>query len=57
MSPQTLHGWLFDLESGRCLTRPGAGVSSYPAACEGDGLFLGAQQGEAAGPTVSGQIS
>ncbi len=51
-----LHGWLFELETGRCLTRPGAGVPSYPAECREDGVFLGAPQGEASGPSPSGQI-
>ena len=51
-----LHGWLFELETGRCLTRPGAGVPSYPAECREEGVFLGAPQGEASGPSPSGQI-
>ena len=51
-----LHGWLFELSTGRCLTRPGAGVSVYPVSCRGEELFLGPPEGEAAGPTFSGQI-
>ena len=51
-----LHGWLFELETGRCLTRPGAGVPSYPARCREEGLFLGFPQGESSGPALSGQI-
>ena len=51
-----LHGWLFELETGRCLTRPGAGVPSYPADCRQEGIFLGDPQGESSGPTLSGQI-
>lgn len=51
-----LHGWLFELETGRCLTRPGAGVPSYPVECRSDGVFLGAPQGEASGPSPSGQV-
>ena len=51
-----LHGWLFELESGRCLTRPGAGVSTYPVECREDGVFLGAPQGQTSGPSPSGQV-
>ena len=51
-----LHGWLFELETGRCLTRPGAGVLCYPVECREEGVSLGAPQGTASGPTLSGQI-
>ncbi len=29
-----IHGWLFDLKTGDCLTRPTARVPSYPVVCE-----------------------
>ena len=51
-----LHGWLFELETGRCLTRPGAAVPTYPAECRQEGVFLGAPRGTASGPSPSGQI-
>ncbi len=51
-----LHGWLFELETGKCLTRPGSGVAVYPVSCQGEALFLGPPEGEAAGPTLAGQI-
>ena len=34
-----IHGWLFDLKSGRCLTRPSACIPTYPVSC-GDGQIL-----------------
>lgn len=36
-----LHGWLFELETGRCLTRPSAGIPCFPVRCEDGELFLG----------------
>jgi len=36
-----LHGWLFELATGRCLTRPSAGTPSFPVHCEDGKLFLG----------------
>ena len=51
-----LHGWLFELETGRCLTRAGASIACYPVSCEGNDLRVGSPQGNASGPTVSGQI-
>ncbi|MBI3318545.1 MAG: Rieske (2Fe-2S) protein [Candidatus Omnitrophica bacterium] len=36
-----VHGWLFDLASGRCLTRSSASTPSYPVTCEGEEIFLG----------------
>lgn len=29
-----VHGWLFDLKTGDCLTRPGACIPTYPVLCE-----------------------
>ena len=51
-----LHGWLFELGTGRGLTRAGASIACYPVSCEEDDLLVGPPQGDAAGPTVSGQI-
>jgi 3-phenylpropionate/trans-cinnamate dioxygenase ferredoxin subunit len=36
-----LHGWLFELSTGRCLTRPGAGIPIYPVRCEDGQICLG----------------
>ena len=36
-----LHGWLFELETGRCLTRPSASIPCFPVRCEGGEIFLG----------------
>ncbi len=36
-----LHGWLFELSTGRCLTRPTASIPTFPVRCEGGELFLG----------------
>ena len=36
-----LHGWLFELATGRCLTRPGADISSYPVICQDSEVCLG----------------
>ncbi|MCM8811552.1 MAG: nitrite reductase small subunit NirD [Candidatus Omnitrophica bacterium] len=47
-----LHGWLFDLESGRCLTRASATVPTFPVLCEEGQVLLGAQEGAYAGPST-----
>lgn len=49
-----IHGWLFDLKSGRCLTRPRACVPTYPISCSDGQILLGPPQGEASGPSASG---
>ena len=36
-----IHGWLFDLKSGRCLTRTTARISTYPVFCEEGKVVLG----------------
>ena len=36
-----LHGWLFELATGRCLTRPSASTPRYPVRCENGEIFLG----------------
>ena len=36
-----IHGWLFELATGRCLTRPGAGVPSFSVRCENGEVCLG----------------
>ena len=36
-----LHGWLFELETGKCLTRPSASIPCFPVRCEGGEIFLG----------------
>ena len=51
-----IHGWIFDLETGRCLTRPGAGIPTFPVTCQGEELCVGPPHGEAIGPPRSGQI-
>lgn len=51
-----IHGWLFDLSTGRCLTRAGAGVAAFPITCQDGEICLGSPKAEAAGPTLSGQI-
>ena len=48
-----IHGWLFELATGRCLTRSSASTPSYPVTCEQGEICFGAPQGEAAGPSVS----
>ncbi len=35
-----LHGWLFELETGKCLTHPSASIPCFPVRCEGGELFL-----------------
>lgn len=35
-----IHGWLFELATGRCLTRPGADVPSFPVRCEAGEVCL-----------------
>ena len=47
-----IHGWLFELSTGRCLTRPSASVQTYPVACEGDDVCLGPAQGQLSGPST-----
>ncbi|MBI3322277.1 MAG: nitrite reductase (NAD(P)H) small subunit [Candidatus Omnitrophica bacterium] len=47
-----IHGWLFELSTGRCLTRPTASVQTYPVACEGEEICLGPPQGQVAGPSA-----
>jgi len=47
-----IHGWLFDLATGRCLTRPSASTPVSPVTCEQGEICFGALQGEAAGPSV-----
>lgn len=29
-----IHGWLFDLTTGQCLTRAGASIPTFPVTCE-----------------------
>jgi len=36
-----IHGWLFELATGRCLTRPSASVPSFPVLCENGEVRLG----------------
>ena len=36
-----IHGWLFELATGRCLTRPGADIASFPVRCENGEVCLG----------------
>lgn len=31
-----IHGWLFDLATGRCLNQPDASVPTYVVECQGD---------------------
>ena len=33
-----MHGWLFDLATGRCLNQPQASVPTYPVTCQ-DGMI------------------
>ena len=47
-----IHGWLFDLKTGACLTRSSASVPTYPVLCEGDPVCLGPEQGVWAGPSA-----
>lgn len=47
-----VHGWLFDLSTGACLTRPSASIPTYPVTCEDGQVCLGSQQGQAAGPSM-----
>ena len=47
-----IHGWLFELATGRCLTRSSASVPTYPVLCEGDPVCLGPDQGVWAGPSA-----
>lgn len=36
-----IHGWLFELATGRCLTRPSASIKTYPVTCEQGEICLG----------------
>ena len=45
-----IHGWLFELSSGRCLTRPGASTPVYPVICTQEKICLGSPQGQTTGP-------
>lgn len=36
-----IHGWLFELATGRCLTRPRAGVPVYSVTCQDGELCVG----------------
>ena len=36
-----IHGWLFELATGRCLTRPSASVPTYSVTCQDGELCLG----------------
>ena len=36
-----IHGWLFELATGRCLTRSSASTPSYPVHCQDGEVFLG----------------
>ena len=38
-----IHGWLFELATGRCLTRPSASTPSYPVTCEQGEICLSAE--------------
>ena len=46
-----IHGWLFELATGRGLTRDGASTPFYPVTCERGEICLGAAQGESVGPS------
>ena len=39
-----IHGWLFDLATGRSLTRASASVPAFPVTCEQGEICLGPQQ-------------
>lgn len=47
-----IHGWLFELSTGRCLTRPNASIQTYPVTCERDEVCLGPAQGRVSGPSA-----
>lgn len=47
-----IHGWLFELSSGRCLTRPNASIQTYPVTCDQGEVCLGPAQGQVAGPSA-----
>ncbi len=47
-----VHGWLFDLSTGACLTRPSASTPTYPVTCEDGQICLGPQQGIESGPSM-----
>ncbi len=36
-----IHGWLFELSTGRCLTRPSASVPTYPVECDNGQICIG----------------
>ncbi len=48
-----IHGWLFELATGRCLTRTSASLSTYPVTCDSEEIVLGPQQGETIGPSAA----
>lgn len=48
-----IHGWLFELSTGRCLNRPSASIQTYPVACEQEEICLGPAQGAVSGPAAS----
>ena len=48
-----IHGWLFDLATGRCLTRESASTPICTVTCERGEIMLGPPQGESKGPAVS----
>ena len=47
-----IHGWLFELSTGRCLNRPSASIQTYPVACEQEEVCLGPAQGQVSGPSA-----
>lgn len=47
-----IHGWVFELSTGRCLTRPSASVQTYPVTCEQGEISLGPAQGQLCGPSA-----
>ena len=52
-----IHGWLFELSTGRCLTRPTAAIQTYPVDCDSGQICVGPAQGQAAGPGASSVVS
>ena len=36
-----IHGWLFELATGRCFTRPSASTPVFPVTCEAGEILLG----------------
>ena len=47
-----IHGWLFDLKTGRCLTRASASSPVFPVSCDQEQICLGPAQGQEAGPSM-----